>query len=482
MKRTYLFVLVASLLLSGCTQNNGGNTPVDGGGQTDQPSTSIDDGYRTVTFDTKGGSKIDSQRVLLGEKITKPSDPTKEGHSFTTWTYDLEPWDFDEGVVTSDMTLEAQYTANQYELLLAHYNGENHGTITGNGTYTYGSSVILNAVPDTGYIFAGWYKNEYKLLSTEPTYVYTMGLDQTLYARWDVRLNNLSVTSENESEGTVRIVNGNGYTGESITIQATPADGYSFVGWYNQSAELSTEPLYTFSMPGTDYAIVAKFISNEVLLKQELGLLPVIANDHKTMTYGTYPQHLVEDETLIMHLDSLGEPEENGWYKYEGYYYCKLEQSKWYKCGRVTWTITSYSGSTYNVYCNSCFYYCKYSQRTEALQHIYENVFKLDSSCIEGSSNVSFYTLEKIKSLSDEQRKCEISQYTKAKYGGSAYWGGYTVDSGMNVAGQSWKYYDYNTITASSGAIKKSGGTSTTPENYSSKALNRPAAIFTIVN
>ena len=370
MKRTYLFVLVATLLLSGCTQNNNGNTPVDGGGQTDQPSTSIDDGYRTVTFDTKGGNHIDSQRILLGEKITKPDDPTKEGNSFVTWTYDLEPWDFENGVVTSDMVLEAQYTPNQYELLLAHYNNEKHGTITGNGIYTYGSSVILNATPDTGYAFAGWYKNEYKLLSTDATYVYTMGLNQTLYARWAPTLNNLSVTSENEVEGTVSIVNGSGYTDESITIQATPSEGYSFDGWYVGALRVSTDLLYTFTMPNEDYVIVAKFISNEILLQKELGMIPVVSNDHAKLTYGLYPQTVVPDtETeLLANLNALEEPEENGYYLFQNKYYWKCnatlatkfangktsEKGKmyWFYCEKVSWTILSNTDNSYSLYCD----------------------------------------------------------------------------------------------------------------------------------
>ncbi len=465
------------LLLVGCANNKENNSSSND--NQDEPII-IDDGYRTVTFDTKGGSKIDPQRILLGEKVIKPSDPIKEGHSFVTWTYDLEPWDFDNDVVASDMILEAQYNANQYELSLSHYNNEAHGTITGSGTYTYGSSVVLDAVPDKGYSFVGWYKNEYKMISPDSTYVYTMGLDQTLYARWSPNLNNLSVISENENEGTVSLINGNGYTGESITVRATPKDGCSFVGWYNQSAELSTEELYTFVMPSTDFVLVGKFISDDVVLQREIGMIPVVSNDHKTLTYGTYPQNKVEDESLIAILDSLSDPEENGWYKHEGRYYAKINQSEWYSCTSVKWSIKSYSGNVYNALCDMCFYKCKYSQRNDALQYIYNNVFNLDNSAINDISNLAYYSRTELNSLSIEERKCDISQYTSAKYGGTSYWSGYSESSGMNVHGDSWHYYNYITINASTGQSSESGGTSTTPANYSATYLNCPSAVFTI--
>ena len=41
----------------------------------------------TVTFDSNGGSTVSSVQVESGEKITKPADPVKEGHTFNGWYY-----------------------------------------------------------------------------------------------------------------------------------------------------------------------------------------------------------------------------------------------------------------------------------------------------------------------------------------------------------------------------------------------------------
>jgi len=66
----------------------------------------------TVTFDSQGGSEVDSQTVLHGGKVTEPTAPTKEGCAFGGWYKELEyinVWDFNTDTVTSDVTLYAKW-------------------------------------------------------------------------------------------------------------------------------------------------------------------------------------------------------------------------------------------------------------------------------------------------------------------------------------------------------------------------------------
>lgn len=67
-----------------------------------------------VTFDSMGGSEVEAQTVMYGEKVTKPEDPTREGYVFDGWYKDLdrtEKWDFDNEVVKENMTLYANWKA-----------------------------------------------------------------------------------------------------------------------------------------------------------------------------------------------------------------------------------------------------------------------------------------------------------------------------------------------------------------------------------
>lgn len=68
-----------------------------------------------VDFESNGGSAVDSQTVLYGEKISKPADPVREGYSFDGWYSDIDlknPWDFENDIVESNMTLYAKWQKN----------------------------------------------------------------------------------------------------------------------------------------------------------------------------------------------------------------------------------------------------------------------------------------------------------------------------------------------------------------------------------
>lgn len=143
----------------------------------------VGDKSHLIRFNTDGGSEIQSQRVRDGGKIEKPTDPLKEGHTFVNWTYQGEEWSFVGYAVTKDMTLDANWSVNSYTLTLEN-SIENAGTLCGAGTYEYGSDVTIS-VSSPLYDFEGWYDSENNLLSNEAVYTFSMGLDQTIIAKWD---------------------------------------------------------------------------------------------------------------------------------------------------------------------------------------------------------------------------------------------------------------------------------------------------------
>ena len=64
-----------------------------------------------VTFNSNGGSNIESQTVTNGETIVRPNDPTKEGYTFVNWylDYELTP-EFDFATTISEnVTLYAKW-------------------------------------------------------------------------------------------------------------------------------------------------------------------------------------------------------------------------------------------------------------------------------------------------------------------------------------------------------------------------------------
>ena len=89
------------------TTSTGGGSGVGGGGS---GITSY-----TVTFDSNGGSAVQSQSVTSGGKAVKPTDPSKEGFAFAGWYLDKETtteYDFSK-LITGNITLYAKWVQNE---------------------------------------------------------------------------------------------------------------------------------------------------------------------------------------------------------------------------------------------------------------------------------------------------------------------------------------------------------------------------------
>ncbi len=65
----------------------------------------------TVTFNSDGGTLVDSQAISVGCKVVKPQNPEREGYIFLGWYLDGEAWNFTSSVVTEDITLTAGWAA-----------------------------------------------------------------------------------------------------------------------------------------------------------------------------------------------------------------------------------------------------------------------------------------------------------------------------------------------------------------------------------
>lgn len=65
--------------------------------------------YETVTFASEGGTAVDSQTVLRGQKVAKPTDdPTKTGYTFIGWADADGAYDFSKPVI-AQLALTAKW-------------------------------------------------------------------------------------------------------------------------------------------------------------------------------------------------------------------------------------------------------------------------------------------------------------------------------------------------------------------------------------
>lgn len=67
----------------------------------------------TVKFDLDGGSAVNAVTVKSGEKIPEPKSPVKatleKQYAFKGWYYQSKKWDFENDVVTENITLTAKW-------------------------------------------------------------------------------------------------------------------------------------------------------------------------------------------------------------------------------------------------------------------------------------------------------------------------------------------------------------------------------------
>jgi uncharacterized repeat protein (TIGR02543 family) len=73
----------------------------------------------TVTFDSRGGTNVNSQTVISGGIVIEPADPSRSGYTFNSWYKEsscTNPWVFTIDTITSDRTLYAGWTENQAAL------------------------------------------------------------------------------------------------------------------------------------------------------------------------------------------------------------------------------------------------------------------------------------------------------------------------------------------------------------------------------
>ena len=123
-----------------------------------------------VTFDGKGGTPVPSQQTKkYGEKVTKPTDPTKNGYNFLYW-YEIingieVPYDFNTPV-TSNKTLIAKWQEiipeDVYHNIRYIVDGTADNSAGNPERYKEGSTTTYTIYNPTkqGYTFSGWYNNQ----------------------------------------------------------------------------------------------------------------------------------------------------------------------------------------------------------------------------------------------------------------------------------------------------------------------------------
>ena len=199
----------------------------------------------TVTFDTDGGSLVNSQIVTEGEKVIKPADPIKDGYSFLNWSYNDTEYDFSKEV-KSDMTLKAIWEDSiNKKYIITFTVGDKVETIE---VSSFDEIDFDNFTFETkdGYEII-WYLNDTAFDFNSP-----LTSDITLVGKYE-KVD--SFTVKFDSSGGTKVKDIKVKSGEKVTEPAKITKyGYIFTGWYLGNTK------FNFSTPITkSIKLVAKW-------------------------------------------------------------------------------------------------------------------------------------------------------------------------------------------------------------------------------
>lgn len=213
---------------------------------------------------TNGGTVTGGGTYTYGQSCTVTATAA-QGYNFVNWrengnhvTSQAE-YTF---TVTGNRDLEARFDPVSFNIT-ATADPANGGNVTGGGNYQYGSTCTLTATANTGYTFVNWTKNGTQV-STNATYSFTVTETAAYVAHFTLNSYTVSVTADPTQGGTVS-GGGNYAYGQSCTIQATPASGYTFINWTENGSQVSTQASFTFTVEG-NHNFVAHFSSQSYII------------------------------------------------------------------------------------------------------------------------------------------------------------------------------------------------------------------------
>ncbi len=188
-----------------------------------------------VTFKYCDSSTADLvKRVNYGDKVEKPSKPTRAGYAFKGWyTAETEgtEFDFEESEIVAGITLYGRWEEIRTHTVSF---DTNEGTSVAAQEVPEGETATLPENPTkVGYVFDGWYVSE-----AEDAQVFDFNSaitsDVTVYAKWSDAYFNVVFHTNCEVAAETKRVKYNGNVDDpSSSLSKT---GYTFVGWYTDEA------------------------------------------------------------------------------------------------------------------------------------------------------------------------------------------------------------------------------------------------------
>ena len=181
-----------------------------------------------VTFETNGGNPIDPVEVEWGVEYKANVTPTKTGHTFKGWYFDVDLTNpvSEDIIIEGDVSLFAKWEINQYTVKF----NSNGGSAVADVKLDYGASIEISEPTRTGYEFEGWFVDEELKESFD---LKIPSKNATVYAKWkECKVNITFNANGSDVTGEMRAV---AYQTEDENLTLPEAiytrNGHTFKGW-----------------------------------------------------------------------------------------------------------------------------------------------------------------------------------------------------------------------------------------------------------
>lgn len=222
----------------------------------------------TLSYNTNGGSAIESVEYDYNENLVKPANPTREGYTFAGWKLDDAVFDFvGDKMPAENIELQAVWTANDYIISYNKNNVAATGSVANtHATYDEKITISTDSYALVGYTFVGW---NTKADGTGTTYqagdevknLVSSGIYE-LFAIWTPNTYTVKFDA-NSGNGEMADQSFTYNKSATLTTNTFTKVGYTFVGWTTQQDGLA---VYTdaanYTTPANNVTLYAVWKAN----------------------------------------------------------------------------------------------------------------------------------------------------------------------------------------------------------------------------
>ena len=201
----------------------------------------------TITYTTDGSEPAADSTVYL-EPLVFTVPTTLKARAFAAGCRPSE-------VATATFDVTPVYS------LVAKASPLGSGTFRGEGVFLSGTKVMIKAIPNEGYAFVHWTRDEVPV-STQASYMFTITDNTILVAHFEPLDPCRVTTVASPAEAGSTSGGGKFPIGTSLTVKATANPGYVFVNWTEDGVPVSVSPDYRFKLNG-DRTLVANFSAGQ---------------------------------------------------------------------------------------------------------------------------------------------------------------------------------------------------------------------------